>query len=1073
MADQSPRGQFIEPGEPFAAGAPAPPPLRLPTNEAASAALASARAAIARDHLAEDAAVLAPLIARARFSPAQSEAVSAEAAALIAAVRADKAGPGRLEQLLSEYHLSSAEGMLLMSLAEALLRVPDGATADRLIADKLGAGDWAAHRGKGSLLGNASSLGLLLTGRLVALDRDMRRDPAASLGRLLARMGEPVLRSAVMAGMRLIARDFVLGRTIEEALSRSTAELRAGTRFSYDMLGEGARSAEDAERYFATYAGAIEAIGKMRGPSDSPYAAGISIKLSALHPRFEWRRGAELPRTLGARLLALAQKAAAAQLLFTVDAEEGDRLETTLDLFAGLARAPQLAGWNGLGIAVQAYQKRAPGVINWLTALADETARQIPVRLIKGAYWDGEIKRAQAAGLTDYPVFTRKEATDTAYLACARVMIEAGDRIAPQFGTHNAHTLAAVLALAGSRTDIEFQRLQGMGKTLFEAAQARFAGRFSPRVYAPVGSHQDLLAYLVRRMLENGANNAFVHNLADPEFDVRALTRDPVALITACEPKFHPSIVRPPNLFGPERRNARGIALDNPWQRAVLLAAIEEARGHLHAAYPLGGGATPQSPRAVTSPADHARVIGHVSEATPADIEATLARAAGAAIDWDARGGAARASLLDAASDRFEACTPELLALLMGEGGKTLGNALGELREAVDALRYYAGQARTHFAVPLALPAIAGERNHLGLRGRGIFACISPWNFPLAIFTGQIAAALAAGNAVIAKPAAETPLIAFRAVELMREAGVPEALLGLLPGGPETGAALIADPRIAGVAFTGSTQSARTINRALAAREGPIVPLIAETGGLNAMIADSTALPEQLVDDVVTGAFDSAGQRCSATRVLFVQEEIAPRVIALLQGAIAQLRLGDPFEAASDIGPVINRAALEPLEAHAARMTQAGALIARAPLDPALAARGSYFAPCAFAIDQLSLLDGEVFGPILHVIRYGRNRLATVLEAINATGYGLTLGLHTRLDSTVQTVERLARVGNLYVNRNQIGAVIGMQPFGGEGLSGTGPKAGGPHYLQRFAVERTLTVNTAAAGGDARLMSLE
>jgi RHH-type proline utilization regulon transcriptional repressor/proline dehydrogenase/delta 1-pyrroline-5-carboxylate dehydrogenase len=909
----------------------------------------------------------------------------------------------------------------------------------------------------------------------VALERTTRKDPAGALGRLVARVSEPVLRNAVLSAVRLLARDFVLGRTIEEALARAKSTMREGTRFSFDMLGEAARTRDDAARYHTAYVHAITMIGELPGkPSDLFAAPSISVKLSALHPRFVWKKAKRLKDELLPHLLGLAVRAASHGVAFTIDAEEAERLEITLDLFEALARAPELSGWNGLGAVVQAYQKRARPFIDCLATLAQDTGRRIPLRLVKGAYWDSEIKRAQILGLDDYPVFTRKSATDTSYLAAARAILAAGPLFVPQFATHNAQTLAALRHLAEGRDDVEFQRLHGMGAALYHAAQDRYGDGFKTRIYAPVGQYPDLLAYLVRRMLENGANASFVSQIADPAVSSAQLARDPVALIASTMPKAHPAIPPPRDLYAPARRNARGIALDNSAARAALMNLILAAAERPVEAAPLIDGARrPGTARPVAAPADRTRMLGTVIDASARDVEAALQATFSAAPGWDALGGANRAQLLERAGALFEENAPRFMALLMGEGGKTLTNAQAELREAVDALRYYAAESRTRFEVPIALPGPVGERNRLALHGRGVFACIAPWNFPLAIFVGQVAAALAAGNAVMAKPAEQTPLIAHEAVRLLHDAGVPSAALAYLPGGPEIGAAIVGDPRIAGIAFTGSTETARSINRVLASRPGPIIPFIAETGGLNALIADATALPEQLVDDAVTGAFDSAGQRCSATRILFLQEELGPRVLPMLAGAVAELQLGDPFDLATDIGPLIDEKARTTLQEHAQRMARHGTLIAEAPLASELAERGYFFAPRVILLESASPLDRETFGPILHVVRYARDRLPDVIAAINATGYGLTLGLHTRLDRTVELVERTVRVGNLYVNRNQIGAVIGVQPFGGEGLSGTGPKAGGPHYLSRFAVERTVTINTAASGGDTKLLSLD
>ncbi len=999
------------------------------------------------------------------------------ARALVASCRGMAHEAGTLEAFLHEFGLQSREGVALMCLAETLLRVPDDATADRVIAENLAAGNWTAHLGHSpSLFVNASVWGLMLTGRLVTAPGGTGADPHAWLGRLVGRIGEPLVRAAIMQAMRILSGQFVLGRSIEEALARAGAEHAPGTRFSFDMLGEGARTAGDAKRYLAAYRHAIDALGK-GAATDSADAPGISVKLSALHPRYEFAQRERVVGELLPTAIELATRAKARGIGFNIDAEESRRLDLSMDLFEALAQEPRLDDWDGLGFVLQAYQKRAPAVARWLVALAGGTGRRLAVRLVKGAYWDAEIKRAQELGLPDYPVFTRKANTDLCYEVCAATLLAAGDAIHPQFATHNAHTICSVLALADETAEFEFQRLHGMGALIYERLREAAARAVPVRVYAPVGAHRDLLPYLVRRLLENGANSSFVNRFLDADTPVETLVQDAMEAVRSEPSRRHPGIPRPAGILrtaGEERTPAAGLDLEDPLAAEALLAAVREAAATAQSlAGPIiGGQELARSREPVRSPADHRRIVGHAAAATTQDVEAALALATAAQPDWDARAGAFRAKVLERAADAIESDRPGLMALIAIEAGRTMPDALSEAREAVDFCRYYAAQARERFASPAQLPGPTGERNELGLRGRGAVACISPWNFPLAIFVGQVAAALAAGNAVLAKPAEQTPLIAARAVRLMHAAGVPADALHLLPGaGATVGTALVTDLRTAAVAFTGSTATAQRINQALAARPGPIVPFIAETGGQNVMLVDSTALPEQVVDDAVRSAFGSAGQRCSALRVLFLQEDIADSVGEMLAGAIAELAVGDPAELATDVGPVIDAAARRKLLAHTAALERSARLIARASLGPE-GEHGSFVAPCAFEIASLDVLDGEVFGPILHVVRYRAADVDRVIDAINATGYGLTLGIHSRLDAFAEHVCARAKVGNVYVNRNMIGAVVGMQPFGGEGLSGTGPKAGGPNYLPRFAVERTRTTNLTAKGGDVALFGL-
>jgi len=830
---------------------------------------------------------------------------------------------------------------------------------------------------------------------------------------------------------------------------------------------------EDAGRYLASYRNALKTLGARTRGADIFARASISVKLSALHPRYEEKQEARVMAELLPRVADLAVEAKALNVGLTIDAEEVNRLDLSLELFGRLAQDERLKGWNGLGLAVQAYSKRAKPVLEWLAKLAEETGRVIPVRLVKGAYWDTEVKRTQEQGFEAYPLFTRKVSTDVSYLACARYLLARRDVFYPQFATHNAHSLAAISVMAGNDRRFEFQRLHGMGQALYEQVVGKDKLNQPCRIYAPVGSHEDLLAYLVRRLLENGANTSFVNRLADDEAPIADIIADPVVEVAKLAEIPHPKIPLPRNLFQ-GRANSRGMALWDDATRDGLVSGMTAAlRVPVEAAALVDGMALKSTPmRTITSPADRSVTVGSVWEADEAAVARAMESASAAQGDWDLMRGAARAAMLEKAADLYEAATARLSALLVREAGKTMENAIADIREAVDFLRFYAAQARAEFESPMLLPGPTGERNEMSLHGRGVFACIAPWNFPLAIFSGQVAAALAAGNTVVAKPAEQTPLVAFEAVKLLHEAGIPKTVLQFLPGdGARIGKVLLAHPALSGVAFTGSNETAAIINRALAARDGAIPALIAETGGMNAMIVDSSALPEQAVRDVLASAFDSAGQRCSAARLLFVQEDVADRVITMLKGAMAELKIGDPMDYATDIGPVIDDDARQMLEAHKSRM----AAEARTILDmalPADCAKGTFVSPAAYEISSVSSLTREVFGPVLHVVRFGGDRLAEVCAALNGTGYGLTLGLHTRIERTAAEVRRLMRVGNIYVNRNQIGAVVGAQPFGGEGLSGTGPKAGGPHYLHRFATERVCSTDTTASGGNAALMSM-
>ncbi len=1021
---------------------------------------------------------VAELLRDATLNEPIRAAIQATAVGLVSTVRQRAQSQGAIEAFMRQYDLSSEEGVLLMCVAEALLRIPDAGTADRLIRDKLGEADWDSHLGQSdSLFVNASTWGLMLTGHLVNLAEETRGNVTGALRRLVGRAGEPVIRLAVRQAMRIMGHQFVMGRTIEDALKRSRKGENASYRYSFDMLGEAALTARDAARYMDSYRMAIRAIGAS-GPFPDLFAApSISVKLSALHPRYEHAKRARVRAELTPRVLELAQLAREQSIGFTIDAEEADRLEMSLDLIAEVYADPSLAGWNGYGLAVQAYLRRAPFVIDAIVALARKVGRPMPVRLVKGAYWDAEIKHAQIEGLASYPVFTRKANTDVSYLACARRMLEAGDLLYPMFASHNAHTIAAVHHMAaqlGRRggAHYEFQRLHGMGADLYADVVANDKLDTPCRVYAPVGSHEDLLPYLVRRLLENGSNTSFVNRITDERMSAAELVADPVAEVAAQTRKAHSKIPAPRDLYGAQRKNSMGINLANDLDLNQLARDINAAVQPWRAQPLVPGAQSGGAVTAVTYPGDRRQSVGEWQAADAATVERALSNAVTAQPEWDRLPAASRAAILEHAADLLEARIAQFIALCVREAGKTIPDAVAEVREAVDFCRYYAQQARRQFGQPETLPGPTGETNQLFLAGRGVFVCISPWNFPLAIFMGQVAAALAAGNSVLAKPAEQTNLIGYAAVKLLHEAGIPEAVLQLLPGdGASVGAALTRDPRVAGVAFTGSTETARLINRSLAARDAAIAVLIAETGGQNALIADSSALPEQLVKDALSAAFGSAGQRCSAARILFVQADIADRVIELLAGAMDELRVGDPGLLSTDVGPVIDTDALATLQAHAERMDREAKPIKQVQLDDSTA-HGSFFAPRAYELQSLNQLQREVFGPVLHVIRYAADDLDQVIDAINATGYGLTLGIHSRIDATVQRIASRAHVGNCYVNRNQIGAVVGVQPFGGEGLSGTGPKAGGPHYLLRFATERTLTINTTAAGGNASLLTL-
>jgi len=1005
----------------------------------------------------DDAAYLRPLLATGALSSARESRVDLEARKLIEAIRS-RGGLGGVEEVLRQYSLDTREGLALMVLAEALLRVPDAATADALIEDKLGSAEFGPAREGSGLLVSASTWALGLSVKII----QPGETPESVLAGLAKRLGLPTVRAATRQAMRVMGGHFVLGQTIGEALDRAGSRSGRVYRYSFDMLGEGARTGEDATRYATSYAAAIEAIGKAAGNQKLPDRPGISVKLSALHPRYEAISRERVMAELTPVVASLARAARAHDLNFTIDAEEQDRLELSLAVIEAVAHDPALAGWDGFGLAIQAYGKRVLAVIEWIANLGERLDRRFMVRLVKGAYWDTEVKRAQERGLSGYSVWTRKPATDLVYMAAAERMLALRPRLYPQFATHNALTVAGILERAGGVEGYEFQRLHGMGDALY-AQLLQDRPDVGVRTYAPVGGHADLLAYLVRRLLENGANSSFVSMAADPDVPVETLLVRPAEAIGTAEAAANPHLPLPAKLY-PDRANSAGVELGDEKSLKALLADIAASRAMASAA-PIVAGLKPSgAARPVLSPATGMKV-GEVVERLDAVAPAMdAARAAFPA--WDRTPVAVRVQALRRAADLFEQKRGRLIALLADEAGKTLDDAIAELREAVDFLRYYANQAEALFQ-PVSLPGPTGETNTLSRHGRGVWVCVSPWNFPLAIFTGQIAAALAAGNAVIAKPAAQTPLIAAEAVRLLHTAGVPDGALALLPGGGEIGAAAVDHPRVAGVAFTGSTATAWRINQALAVKRGPIVPLIAETGGVNAMIVDATALPEQVTDDAVTSAFRSAGQRCSALRLLCVQADIADKVIAMIAGAAAELRLGDPADRATHLGPVIDADAKSRLDAHIALMTRT----AKTHYAGVAPKGGHFVAPHLFELEKASDLTEEVFGPILHVVRWRADRLPQLLDGLEASGYGLTLGVQSRNDHFIDSILNRGLAGNAYVNRSIIGAVVGTQPFGGQGLSGTGPKAGGPDYLRRFTLERVASVNTAAAGGNAALLT--
>ncbi|MGI2152765.1 bifunctional proline dehydrogenase/L-glutamate gamma-semialdehyde dehydrogenase PutA [Shewanella oncorhynchi] len=1032
--------------------------------------------AVSDNYIVDEEQYLSELIKLVPSSDEAIERVTRRAHELVNKVRQfDKKGlMVGIDAFLQQYSLETQEGIILMCLAEALLRIPDAATADALIEDKLSGAKWDEHMSKSdSVLVNASTWGLMLTGKIVKLDKKLDGTPSNLLSRLVNRLGEPVIRQAMMAAMKIMGKQFVLGRNMKEALKNSEDKRKLGYTHSYDMLGEAALTRKDAEKYYTDYANAITELGAQSYNENESPRPTISIKLSALHPRYEVANEDRVLTELYDTVIRLIKLARGLNIGISIDAEEVDRLELSLKLFQKLFNSEATKGWGLLGIVVQAYSKRALPVLVWLTRLAKDQGDEIPVRLVKGAYWDSELKWAQQAGEAAYPLYTRKAGTDVSYLACARYLLSDATRgaIYPQFASHNAQTVAAISDMAGDRNH-EFQRLHGMGQELYDTILAE-AGAKAVRIYAPIGAHKDLLPYLVRRLLENGANTSFVHKLVDPKTPIESLVVHPLTTLTGYKTLANNRIVLPADIFGSERKNSKGLNMNIISESEPFFAALEQFKNTQWQAGPLVNGKTLTGEhKTIVSPYDTTQTVGQVAFADKAAIEAAVASAEAAFTSWARTPVETRASALQKLADLLEENREELIALCTREAGKSIQDGIDEVREAVDFCRYYAVQAKKMMAKPELLPGPTGELNELFLQGRGVFVCISPWNFPLAIFLGQVSAALAAGNTVIAKPAEQTSIIGYRAVQLAHQAGIPVEVLQFLPGtGATVGSAITADERIGGVCFTGSTGTAKLINRTLANRDGAIIPLIAETGGQNAMVVDSTSQPEQVVNDVVSSSFTSAGQRCSALRVLFLQEDIADRVIEVLQGAMDELVIGNPSSVKTDVGPVIDATAKANLDAHIDHIKQVGKLIKQMPL-PAGTENGHFVSPTAVEIDSIKVLEKEHFGPILHVIRYKAADLGKVIDEINSTGFGLTLGIHSRNEGHALEVADKVNVGNVYINRNQIGAVVGVQPFGGQGLSGTGPKAGGPHYLTRFVTEKTRTNNITAIGGNATLLSL-
>lgn len=996
--------------------------------------------------------------------------VSQLAEKLIIEVREQEREKGGIRGLMWQYDLSTEEGILLMCLAEALLRVPDKETENLLIFDKLISAKWGKHVGTSeSVFVSFATWGLAFSAKV--LKKEKAGQFKTICRNLIRKSGEPIIRKAVREAIKLLSKHFVLGRTINEAIKRSQSALKEGFRYSYDMLGEVARTQADADRYYDSYFQAITVLGKSHFAENIYERPGISVKLSALYPRYEFKKRELAVPFLINRVKELALHAKQQKIGMTIDAEEADRLDISLDIFASLFQDKAFEKSEGLGLAVQAYQKRALPLIEWLIDLAHRQKRRIPVRLVKGAYWDSEIKITQIEGFGNYPVFTRKVNTDISYIACAKKMLSAQQAIYPQFATHNAYSVAAILTLMNynyDNYDFEFQNLQGMGKALHHYIVTKL--HLPCRVYAPVGYYEDLLPYLVRRLLENGANSSFVNRIADQTIPISQLIESPFRKGWSFKKIPNPKIPLPRNIFGKERINSVGMDLSNFDELMLLNEAIKKALNKTWEASPFLREIKNGQP--VFDPADNRRQIGVIELADEADAKKAIEIASLAFPAWDQKGVMARVVILQKVADLLEECQAELMAIIIREGGRTLLNALSEVREAIDFCRYYALQAEKCLS-DVELPGYTGESNILRMKGRGIILCISPWNFPIAIFTGQIAAALVTGNAVIAKPSGQTPLTAARVIQLFHKAGVPKEILQLMPGpGSVVGKTLIESYKISGIIFTGSDFTARHIQKTLANRSGPIVPFVAETSGINAMIADSTALPEQLTHDVIMSAFDSAGQRCSSLRILYLQDEIADNVLKMLAGAMAEMKIGDPMLSSTDVGPVIDAKAQKKLQKYEVFMKKEAKLIYKVDLPPETR-YGTFVAPQAYELPSLDLITGEVFGPILHVLRYRKRNLDKVIDDINGLGYGLTFGIQSRIDQTIDHIQSRIHAGNIYVNRNIIGAVVGIQPFGGSWSSGTGPKSGGPHYLPRFCVESTLTINTTAAGGNVSLMTME
>lgn len=1033
------------------------------------------RQAISDAYRRDEAACINQLLPLANITMQEQQNISKTATHLVEKVRVARKKEKGIEAFMQQYDLSSEEGIALMCLAEALLRVPDSDTVDKLLKDKVGTADWERHLGSSdSWFVNAATWSLMLTGKIYG-DKE---DPSKKLSNVLKSIaakggGELAIRKAVRQGMKLMGKQFVMGRTISEAIKRAKEAEKIGYTYSYDMLGEAAHTAQDAKKYFDAYVTAIHAIGKVaknKGPENSP---GLSVKLSALHPRYEVAKRDRVMTELVSKLRELALLAKQYNIGLTVDAEEADRLELSLDIIEAVYLDAGLNGYQGFGLAVQAYQKRAPYVLDWLADLARRGGRKIMVRLVKGAYWDYEVKQSQTLGFVSYPVYTRKNNTDVSYLACAKKLLSMRDCIYPQFATHNAHSLSVILEWAGAdKNNFEFQCLHGMGRSLYDQVVGPKNFDIPCRIYAPVGQHEDLLAYLVRRLLENGANTSFVNRLTDEKEPIEKIIEDPVARIASLVSKPHPHIPLPSDIYGESRKNSKGIDLsDNNTLKDLSHNLLEHGSQHYSIHPSIPNAKFNSAGKSDTSPNNRSDELGTVVQATEDDCKQALINAQAAFPLWDKLGVEARASLLLKLGDALEAKMPEFMAIAIREAGKTIPDAEAEVREAIDFCRYYAEQAKLNL-VTKTLPGPTGELNQLSLHGRGVFLCISPWNFPLAIFIGQVVAALVAGNTVLAKPAEQTSIIAAEAVKLMHEVGFPPEVVQLVPGrGSIIGNTLVANTGIKGIMFTGSTETAKVIQQTLANRDGEIIPFIAETGGQNCMIVDSSALPEQVIVDVVASAFGSAGQRCSALRVLFLQEDVADNMIHMLKGAMAELTVGYSGDLATDVGPVIDNGAREVLQKHYEKMCQEAKLLYQVELSDQCQ-NGSFFAPCVFELSSISQLSREVFGPILHIVRYKSKDLAKTVAEINSTGYGLTFGVHSRINHVVEELRQDMHVGNLYVNRNMVGAVVGVQPFGGEGLSGTGPKAGGPNYLPRLCAERTISINTTASGGNATLLSL-